>query len=290
MLPDIAAPAGWSLERVSGAAAAVNRASRLAGAPVAGLLIAFVGPTNVLWIDAATFVFSAAAIWLGVPARASTRQEGEDGTHTRYIDEIKEGFAYLYERRALFVLTVVVTVTNMLDAVAMVALPVFAIRVYGTAWSLGLMIGISGAGAVLGALAYSAVGERVSRRTVFTWGFAGATIWYPIAALFPPLAIMLTARGVSGAAAGPINPVIDTVFLERVPDGMRGRVFGVGNAAAWIAMPHGVLVAGPAIEAFGLRVTLLATGALYAVVAALTIWAPSLADLDRRPDQERQIA
>ncbi|MDP9266319.1 MAG: MFS transporter, partial [Chloroflexota bacterium] len=65
MLPDIAAPAGWSLERVSGAAAAVNRASRLAGAPVAGLLIAFVGPTNVLWIDAATFVFSAAAIWLG---------------------------------------------------------------------------------------------------------------------------------------------------------------------------------------------------------------------------------
>ncbi len=180
-------------------------------------------------------------------------------------------------------LTVVITVTNMLDAVGIVALPVYASRVYGTAWSLGLMIGISGAGAVLGALAYSAIGERLSRRTVFTWGFAGATIWYPIAALFPPLGVMLTARGVSGAAAGPINPVIDTVFLERVPDGMRGRVFGVGNAAAWIAMPLGVLIAGPAIEAFGLRATLVATGAIYAVVAVLTIWAPSLADLDRRP-------
>ena len=282
MLPEVAEPAGWSLERVSGAAAAVNRAARLAGAPLAGLLIVFAGPVNVLWIDAGTFVFSAAAIAFGVPPRATTRHEPKEGAGTSYLTEIKEGFAFLYDRRALFVLTVVITVTNMLDAVGIVALPVYASRIYGTAWSLGLMIGISGAGAVLGALAYSAVGERLSRRTVFTWGFAGATIWYPIAALFPPLGVMLTARGVSGAAAGPINPVIDTVFLERVPDGMRGRVFGVGNAAAWIAMPLGVLIAGPAIEAFGLRATLVATGAIYAVVAVLTIWAPSLADLDRR--------
>ena len=282
MLPEVAEPAGWSLERVSGAAAAVNRAARLAGAPLAGLLIVFVGPVNVLWIDAGTFVFSAAAIAFGVPPRATAKHEPKEAAGTSYVTEIKEGFAFLYDRRALFVLTVVITVTNMLDAVGIVALPVYASRIYGTAWSLGLMIGISGAGAVLGALAYSAIGERLSRRTVFTWGFAGATIWYPIAALFPPLGVMLTARGVSGAAAGPINPVIDTVFLERVPDGMRGRVFGVGNAAAWIAMPLGVLIAGPAIEAFGLRATLVATGAIYAVVAVLTIWAPSLADLDRR--------
>jgi predicted MFS family arabinose efflux permease len=285
MLPDVAEPAGWSLERVSGAAAAVNRASRLAGAPIAGLLIAFVGPSDVLWIDAGTFLFSAAAIAFGVPPRASARTAEESGVSTSYVKEIKEGFAFLYERRALFVLTVVVTVTNMLDAVGLVALPVYAIRVYGTAWSLGLMIGITGAGSVIGALAYSAVGERLSRRRVFTWGFAGAIIWYPIAALFPPLGVMLAARGTSGVASGPINPVIDTVFLERVPDGMRGRVFGVGNAAAWIAMPLGVLVAGPAIEAFGLRATLLATGAVYVVVAALTIWAPSLADLDRSADE-----
>ena len=137
MLPEVAEPAGWSLERVSGAAAAVNRAARLAGAPIAGLLIAFVGPTNVLWIDAVTFLFSAAAIAAGVPARA-TAPVHEEGERTNYVSEIKEGFAFLYERRALFVLTVVVTVTNMLDAVAIVALPVYAIRVYGTAWSLGL--------------------------------------------------------------------------------------------------------------------------------------------------------
>jgi MFS family permease len=280
LLPDVAAPAGWSLERASGAAAAVNRGSRLAGAPIAGLLIALVGATNVLWIDAATFLFSAAAIAIGVPRR--TLDEVRAGElRSGYLAEIKDGFAFLVQRRSLFVLTVVVTVTNMLDSVATVALPVYAREIYGTPWSLGLMIGIAGAGSVLGAVAFSAVGERHSRRAVFTWGFAGATLWYPVAALFPPLWVMLAARGVSGITTGPINPVIDTVFLEQVPDGMRGRVFGVGNAAAWIAMPLGVLVAGPAIETVGLRLTLLVTGAIYAGVAALTIWAPSLADLDR---------
>jgi MFS family permease len=286
MIPDVAAPAGWSLERASGASAAVNRASRLAGAPIAGLLIAVVGPTNVLWIDAATFLVSAATIAIGVPPQQrKVVRIGEAGIG--YVAEIKEGFAFLLERRALFVLTLVITVTNMLDSVAMVALPVLAKEVYGTPWSLGLMIGITGAGSVLGALAFSAVGERLSRRKLFTWGFAGAAIWYPAAALFPPLWMILAVRGASGVATGPINPVIDTVFLERVPDGMRGRVFGVGNAAAWIAMPLGGLVAGPAIGSFGLRTTLLVTGTLYVAVAALTIWAPSLADLDRGENSDR---
>jgi MFS family permease len=285
LIPEVAAPAGWSLERASGAAAAVNRGARLAGAPVAGALIALVGPTNVLWLDAVTFLVSAAAIAIGVPQTGDKALRAAEAS-TGYFKEVREGFVFLFEQRSLLALTVVVTVTNMLDSIATVALPVLAHRVYGSAWSLGLMLGVTGAGSLLGALAFSAIGDRHSRRRLFTVGFAGATIWYPIAALFPPLGVLLVARGAAGLATGPINPVIDTVFLERVPDGMLGRVFGVGNAAAWIAMPLGVLVAGPAIDAIGLRWTLLATGLIYAVVAALTMWAPSLVDLDRRGSLE----
>jgi len=73
---------------------------------------------------------------------------------------------------------------------------------------------------------------------------------------------MLAAKTISGVAAGPLNPVIDTVFFERVPDGMRGGVLRVVVASAWLAMPLGVLIAGPAIEVVGLRATLLATGGL----------------------------
>ena len=174
----------------------------------------------------------------------------------------------------------VLTLTNLLDSVSMVAMPVYAQRVYGSAVSLGLMMAIVGAGSVIGALAFSAIGDRVSRRRVFVWGFAGVTLWYPVAALFPPLGVLLAALAVAGISSGPLNPVIDTVFFERVPDGMRGRVLGVVQASAWLAMPLGVLVAGPAIEAFGLRPTLLVTGSLYAGVVIAAMFLPALRGME----------
>ena len=282
LLPDVASEARWSLERASGASAVVERASRLAGAPLAGLLIAATSATAVLWIDAASFLVSAAIVAIGVHRRAAA-PDAPPGQPTSYIRELREGFTFLREDRTLFALVAVLTLTNMLDSVSMVALPVYAEQVYGSAVSLGLMMGVVGAGSVVGALAFSAVGDRVSRRRVFVWGFAGVTVWYPVAALFPPLGVLLAAKTLAGLSAGPLNPVIDTVFFERVPDGLRGRVFGVVSASAWLAMPLGVLVAGPAIEWAGLRATLVVTGALYLGVVLAAMKLPSLRGLDDRP-------
>jgi MFS family permease len=281
LLPDVAGDAGWSLERVSGASAVVERAARLAGAPLAGVLIAVVGATSVLWIDAASFLVSAAVVMIGVPRRVAARDHA-DGEPSNYLRELREGFAFLRNERTLFALVAVVSLTNMLDSLSFVLLPVYAEQVYGSAISLGLMMAVVGAGSVVGALAFSAFGERLSRRRVFTWGFAGVTVRYPIAALFPPLGVLLVGMTITGISSGPLNPVIDTVFFERVPDGIRGRVFGVVAASAWLAMPLGVLIAGPAIELAGLRTTLLVTGALYLGVVLVAMWLPALRGLDER--------
>jgi hypothetical protein len=77
--------------------------------------------------------------------------------------------------------------------------------------------------------------------------------------------------------------VIDTVFFERVPDGLRGRVFGVTQASAWLAMPIGVLAAGPMIEGLGLRTTLLAVGAAYLAVTLAAWFVPALGGLNDQP-------
>jgi MFS family permease len=55
IIPEVAYEAGWTLEAASGANQVVERSSRLLGAPLAGVLIAVLGPTNVLWANAATF-------------------------------------------------------------------------------------------------------------------------------------------------------------------------------------------------------------------------------------------
>jgi MFS family permease len=278
LIPDVCERAGWSLERASGATAVVERASRLAGAPLAGVLIAVVRPTNVLWIDAATFVVSAALIAIGVP-RPAERPSEQRGS---YLSELRRGYTFLRRDPMLASLVAMLSVTNLLDAFAFVALPVYADRVYDSPIALGVLIGAAGAGSVVGALAFAAIGDRTSRRRVFCWGFVITASWYPVAVLFPPLAVLIVAKTISGVASGPLNPVIDTVFYERVPDGMRARVLGVTQAAAWVAMPLGVLIAGAVIDAFGLAATLLAVGSLYLAVTLSAIAVPSLRGLDER--------
>jgi MFS family permease len=280
LLPDVAAGAGWSFERATGATAVVERFARLAGAPVAGVLIAATGATNVLWIDAGSFLVSAALVAVGVPRPAVERE----ARRTSYRRELREGYAFLRADRTLAVLVFIVSLTNLFDAVAMIALPVLAHDVYESALSLGLMTAAGGAGSVLGALAFAAIGHRLSRRAVFTWGFILVTLSFPVAAFFPPLAVLLVAKTISGLASGPLNPVIDTVFMERVPAGMRGRVFGVTQAAAWVAIPLGVLVAGAVIERIGLRATLLLSGAAYLTITIAARFSTALRDLDRRPE------
>lgn len=276
LVPDMARLAGWSNERASGATAAVERSSRLAGAPVAGVLVAVVGAANVLWIDAATFFVSALLVAVAVP-RVGPKAPVEEPA---YVRDLWEGFAFLGGDRALAAMVALVAITNTLDAVSIVALPVYADQVYGSPVSLGLFTGALGAGSVVGALAFAGIGERLSRRRILTWGFVAVTAWYFVAIWFPPLPVMLAAFAFTGLAAGPLNPVIDTVFYERVPDGMRGRVFGVVRATAWVAMPLGVLVAGPLLEVAGLGPTLAGTGLLYLGTTLVATASPALRGLD----------
>jgi MFS family permease len=265
LLPEAAQQAGWSLERASGVYAAVERGSRLAGAPLAGFLIAFIGATNVLWVDAATFFLSAAAISLA--ALAAPRPEPS----SRYLTELKEGLTLWRRDRVLVALTLTVTATNLLDSFSTVLLPVLAKELYGSPVSLGLMLGALGGGSVASALMFAASGHRLPRHRSFAICFSLVALYYPLLALFPPeIGAILVMFG-AGLASGPLNPILHTVEFERVPPHMRGRVLGLTMALAWMAMPFGVLVAGVLVETVGLRATLLGAGIAYVLIAA-SIW------------------
>ena len=121
--------------------------------------------------------------------------------------------------------------------------------------------------ALAGALLFGAVGARLPRRATFVVAFtvAGAPPFLALAAA-APLPALVAVTAVSGLAAGAINPVIGTLKLERVPPGMRARVYGVIGAGAWAAMPLGSLLAGWATEHVGLRPTLLACGCAYLLI------------------------
>ena len=280
LLPEAAEEAGWRIERATGAYAVVERGARLVGAPLAGLFIALTGPGDVLWINAASFVVSAGIIYLLGPRPESSEDAEESGA---YLQQLKDGLRFLRSDRLIATMIATVTVTNLIDAAAGIVLPVYADRVYGSALSLGLILGAMAGGSVLGALAYSAFGHRVSRRLAFGIGFIVFSLWHLLFAAFPPLPLALVIMAIAGFGAGPINPVIDTIAYERVPRSMRGRVFGVMMSAAWLAVPAGAMLGGIMAAALGLRSTLLILGGAYLITTVLVFFAPSGREMDTPP-------
>jgi hypothetical protein len=83
------------IERANAADRALARLGPLVGAPLAGVLIALVGASNVLFVDAATFAISAALIALGVPSAASAGAEAEAEGARGYLSELLEGLRFV---------------------------------------------------------------------------------------------------------------------------------------------------------------------------------------------------
>jgi len=282
LVPEAAEKGGVPLERAMGWWGAGQRAATMVGAPVAGLLVAWWGPVVVLVVNAATFLVSAALVRWAVPASLETAPEAPEPA-LDYRHELLAGLRVLWASPLLRAVVAMVLLTNALDiGLLNVALPVYAEVHLGGARAYGLLVGLFGAGALAGALLYSAVGHRLPRRWVFAVGFAltGPPMCLVLAAT-PGVVACATALVVGGIAAGSINPVLGTVLLEQVPARMRARVNGAVSAGAWSAMPVGALGAGLLIDGVGVAASLAIMGALYVVIVAGPFVLPVWRGLDR---------
>src|SRR5258708_976847 len=236
--PELAEMAHLSLERASAFNDAMSRSTRLIGAPLAGVLIALIGATNVLWIDAATFLVSALLIGLFVPSPHITRKTLEKPE--RFWAELGEGLRFIRADRVMMAIIYTVMITNLLDAaMGSVIMPVYVERTFGSAVVLGVASGVTGGAALLSALYVGAVGIKGSRR--WTLGIAfmitGLRFWF--LALSPQLPILWRVFALLGWEFGFLNPLGGVIYLDRVPPVMRARVFGVMSAGVMVGTPLG---------------------------------------------------
>jgi MFS family permease len=295
MVPDLADLARVRLERASAASDGATRISRFIGAPLAGVLIAFIGPGNLLWIDALSFAVSALVIGRAVPAllpallptrpAASDAATGEKAPR-RFLANLREGFAFIRHDPILFWPILVVLVTNLLDAGnSEVLLPVFVKDTYGTAIWLGAMVAATGGAAFLGTVVFGAIGHRLPRRLTLGIAFTIGGSFRPFVTVgFATQPFVLVALfAVCGFFIGAINPIFDTVAYERIPVPLRARVFGVLTAGAMLGSPLGGLVAGGIVPIIGITAALLLFGAVYFIATTSLLVNPALKGMDAQP-------
>lgn len=287
LFPDVVELAGVRMERANGIRGAIQQGAWLVGAPLGGILVAELGATTALWLDAASFLVSAALVGGLVP---TAERVTKTDTPARYLTELAEGLRFIWRQRLLRAFVVTIVITNLLDAPFPVVMPVFAREAFGSAADLGLMYGAFGGAALVGALAYSAFGHRLPRRLTFVTCFAVVPIPYLILAMLPSLPVTLAALAVSGLAAGPINPLLNTVQFELVPSYLRGRVFGAIKAGAWASIPLGVLLGGVIVGTIGVAATFLGIGLCYLVVTGYGFFNPAFRAMDRRQPRAHEHA
>jgi MFS family permease len=281
LVPELAEMAQMPIERATSLIHIIERSARLIGAPVGGLLIAWVGTENVLWLDAASFFVSAGIIAVTIKIHPPAPQEEHEASGD-YFGELREGLQFIFDDKLLLAIVIMIMATNFLDAVfSGVVQPVFVKQVYGQALDLGLLIAANGGGAVIGALIFSAIGPRLPRHAVFVFGFVLTSLRFFLYAIYPPLWVTLIFVVLFSMGAGPLNPIIGAVEYERVPKNMRGRVGGAVSAGAWSAMPLGMLVGGLLTEQLGVHLMLLGLGVIYFITTLSMAFIPAMKEMNR---------
>jgi MFS family permease len=291
MTPEIARVAGVPLERVTGLASAVERTSSMAGAALAGLLVAAAGAANALYVDAASFlvsfaVFALATTGMGRPVPPPvTDGTASDAAATSYLTELREGWDFLRTEPVLVAVCAMVAVTNLVDqAYVTVLAPVWAKESGAGVEVLGAMFAVVSGASVLGALAAARWGETLPRYRTYVVAFliAGAPR-FVVMAVESPLWAVFAVTVVAGAASGFLNPILGAVILERIPDPLMGRVSSLNTAICWSLMPLGGLLGGVAVTALGLSPALLLAGAAYFLTTMAPTRVPSFRAMDRMP-------
>lgn len=279
LLPELTTMAGQPLERANAAYEGNQYLATLLGPPLAGLLVAKFGAVNVLWLDAGSFAISALVVMLAVPGTLTHSAAKVRGT---FRDELIEGFRFLKQERVLRVLALSVGVTNFLGGpFSAVLLPVYILRSGGDASDLGLLIAALGAGSVVGAIVYGAIGHRMPRRAtwVICYSIFPLTLW--TLAANPSLLVVTAVFALVGISGGPLNPLLVTIRHERIPIALRGRVFSTFSAISVAATPLGMLLQGTLVERVGIHWTIVIVAAIYQGVGVVMFVVPSLKLMDR---------
>ena len=287
LLPSLAELADMRLERANAFAEGVVQVSVFLGAPLAGVLIASIGTSNLLWLDAASFAFSALVIGLflptHMPVEKQARVEKEAGASEKqgYLIELREGLSFTKDA-VLGTLVIVFILTNMLDsASSAVVTPAYILQTYHSAIPFGLLYAALGGMGFVGTLIFAAIGHRLPRRLTFGISFViGGALRFWIL-LIPNFPIQLAWFALAGLAFGPINPLIFTVIQERTPREKLARIMGVGGAMVMAGMPLGALASGFVVTWIGLRATLIVMGAVYLLATLSILVNPKLKQMEK---------
>jgi len=283
LLPGLAATP-VELTSANVATSTIEAVGIFGGPAIGGILLAATSPALVVAVAAVGFVVSAV-----VTARISPQpvpDRPEEGRNI--VREFAAGYVTLVKERGLRVLVILLIAQTLVAGSLNVLIVVTALQLLDLGeGGVGYLTSALGIGGVLGAIVSVGLVGRARLTADFT---AGIVLWgLPIAIIgfWPdpiPAFVLLMVVGLG-------NTLVDvsafTLLQRAVPDEVLGRVFGAVQSL-WVGtIGLGSILAPVAIDLFGIKGALIATGSLLPILAAIC-WR-RLRVLDRAEVPEREL-
>ncbi len=249
------------------AAVAQNQArdqgASLIGQPLGGFLFGL-GHAMPFAVDAVSYLVGVA---MTAPIRRSLEEE-RPPERRHLLAEISEGVRWLWDQHLLRALVAIAAVGNLAFSALSLTIIVRAKDLGASPASIGVLLGLFGAGAIAGALAAPAVQRLVPPNVILL----GALWWWVaqmVALALAPTVFLLGAVYTVGALMGPIFQTTSAAYRYALtPDRLQGRVYGVSRMIGWCTVPLGAFLGGISLQTLGAVPTFAALATCLAIVAA----------------------
>jgi predicted MFS family arabinose efflux permease len=210
----------------------------VAGFAVGGAVLAGLGTSHALLIDALTFVASALLVTFGVGLH---RPVGTSTTRPSWWATVSGGLRLVIGDRRLRSLVGLACVSGAYIAPEGLAVS-YAAQLHGNPTIVGILMAANPAGMVVGMLILQRLRPPV-RLTLFG-PLAVATCAILIPTAWAPGVVVSVALWFLSGVGSAYNMVTQATFVQQVPDQRRGQALGLANTALRVSQGIGIVGAG----------------------------------------------
>ncbi|MGY1864457.1 MULTISPECIES: MFS transporter [Nocardia] len=240
------------LSRANGMVSVADPASEILAPAIGGVLLSLSSLGGIIVVDLATYLIAVVVlVFVPVPDRLSRKVTGaEKQASPSFRSGLTFGFAYIWRRRALLTLVALFFVMNLVGGVAYALnTPLVLLRSGNDAAAVGVIVAVAGVGGMAGAALMSTWNGPRRRAQFIAVGVALGCLFGPLLmSLSHNLALWLFATFWAALVPPVVNTVYQTIWQSEVPSDEQGRVFAARRFVTQLAVPVGLLGAGPLVD------------------------------------------
>ena len=257
------------------------------GYPLAGIFVVTLGAAVPLafWVDSATYLASATLLTtIIVRAIPPEREDAQDDpVKLGFVGELKAGWTFLRSEATLLANTLQAAVGQFTIGITIALVPIYALKVYGggeIGWQAvyGFLETGIGIGNLLGGFVIGLIGARFGKGRMVIAGYAVWGLMVTLMALTNHVGLAIGFSFGQGVANMVFVIPSQTLFQERTPPSLMGRVVGLRFALVFGSMTIAMALGAALAEFVGVTTVIAFFGIVTMLAGLAGLFVPAIRD------------